>query len=73
MEYITASLLVLFALGLMIPNASAQLVPDWVKNTAGWWAEDAISETEFVNAIEFLIKIEAIFQNFAKNQLLVAT
>ena len=68
MEYITASLLVLFALGLMIPNASAQLVPDWVKNTAGWWAEDAISETEFVNAIEFLIKIEAIFQNFAKNQ-----
>ena len=28
----------------------AQSVPDWVKNTAGWWATDAISETEFVNA-----------------------
>ena len=27
-----------------------------VKNTAGWWATDAISETEFVNAIEFLIE-----------------
>jgi len=26
-----------------------------VKNTAGWWATDAISETEFVNAIEFLV------------------
>ena len=30
-------------------------IPDWVKNTAGWWASDAISETEFVNSIEFLI------------------
>jgi len=27
-----------------------------VKNTAGWWANDAISETEFINSIEFLIK-----------------
>jgi uncharacterized protein YjbI with pentapeptide repeats len=44
----------------MIPNAFAQSVPDWVKNTAGWWAEDAISETEFVNAIAFLIKEDII-------------
>jgi len=56
MKYITVSLLVLFVLGLMIPNAFAESVPDWVKNTAGWWATDAISETEFVNAIEFLVK-----------------
>ena len=26
-----------------------------MKNTAGWWATDVISEMEFVNAIEFLI------------------
>ena len=31
-------------------------VPDWVKNTAGWWADDKISENEFVKGIEFLIK-----------------
>ena len=43
--------------GLVIPNVSAQeQVPSWVKNTAGWWATNAISETEFVNAIEFLIQ-----------------
>ena len=36
--------------------ANSQSVPDWVKNTAGWWATDAISETELVNAIEFLEK-----------------
>ena len=56
MKYITASLLVLFVLGLMIPNAFAENVPGWVKNTAGWWATDVISETEFVNAVEFLVK-----------------
>ena len=56
MKYVTVSLLILFALGLMIPNAFAESVPDWVKNTAGWWADDAISETEFVNAIQYLIK-----------------
>ena len=43
-----------------IPFSNAQSVPDWVKNTAGWWAEDAISETEFVNAIEFLINVGTV-------------
>ena len=39
MKYITASLLALFVFGLIIPNAFAENVPDWVKNTAGWWAD----------------------------------
>ena len=38
-----------------IPHVNAETTPDWVKNTAGWWATDAISETEFVNAVEFLV------------------
>jgi uncharacterized protein YjbI with pentapeptide repeats len=59
MKYIIASLLVLSVFGLMVPNAFAD-VPDWVKNTAGWWAADAISETEFLNAIEFLVNKEII-------------
>ena len=58
MKYAIISVLVLFVLVLMIPNAFA--IPDWVKNTAGWWATDAISETEFVNAIEFLVNEEII-------------
>ena len=60
-KYITVSLLVLFVVGMIIPNAFAENVPEWVKNTAGWWATDAISETEFVNAVEFLVK-ESIIQ-----------
>ena len=46
-------LLVVFVSIIILPVAFADSTPDWVKNTAGWWATDAISETEFVNAIEF--------------------
>ena len=47
----------------LIPNAFAESVPDWVKNTAGWWAEDAISETEFVNAIAYLVDADLSYAN----------
>ena len=40
-------------------------VPYWVKNNAGWWATNQISETEFLNAVEFLIN-EGIIQVDAK-------
>ncbi len=33
-----------------------KLVPAWVKNNAGWWASDIISDEEFVNALQFLVK-----------------
>ena len=60
MKYIIPSLLLISLVGLMIPSAFADNIPDWVKNTAGWWAADAISETEFLNAIEFLVNKEII-------------
>lgn len=42
---------------LFVTNVFAQqtTIPDWVKGIAGWWAEDKISETEFINAMEYLI------------------
>ena len=36
--------------------ANAEGVPAWVKNNAGWWADGTISESEFVQGIQFLIK-----------------
>jgi len=63
MKYITASLLVLFVLGLMIPNAFGEYVPDWVKNTAGWWAVGAIDDTEFTLALQYLVKTGIITVN----------
>jgi len=31
-------------------------IPEWIKNNAGWWADGSISQNEFLQAVEFLIK-----------------
>ena len=35
---------------------AAKLVPDWMKNTAGWWATDLIENADFINGIKYLIE-----------------
>jgi len=63
-------LIILFSLigsGILIPNSSAQeetQIPDWVKNVAGWWATNEISEKEFLNGIEYLINNNIISISF---------
>ena len=37
-------------------SVSAEEVPSWIKNNAGWWAEGAIDDTAFLQGIQFLIK-----------------
>jgi hypothetical protein len=34
----------------------SERVPEWIKNNAGWWADGAIGEKDFVGGIQFLIK-----------------
>ena len=36
------------------------VVPEWIKNNAGWWAEGLIGDSEFISGIEFMIKNEFI-------------
>jgi phosphonate transport system substrate-binding protein len=36
-------------------SAQTGSVPEWIKNTASFWASGQISDDEFINAIEFLI------------------
>nr|AIF23427.1 hypothetical protein [uncultured marine thaumarchaeote SAT1000_15_H02] len=63
-------LIILFSLigsSTFIPNSSAQeesQIPDWVKNVAGWWATNDISEKEFLNGIEYLINNNIIYIPF---------
>ena len=63
-------LIILFSLigsSILIPNSSAQeesQIPDWVKNVAGWWATNNISEKEFLNGIEYLINNNIIYIPF---------
>ena len=49
-------------MGLMFTSASAQeaSIPAWIKNNAGWWANDQIPDSTFVDGIEFLIEKEII-------------
>jgi uncharacterized protein YjbI with pentapeptide repeats len=45
---------------LIIPNAFAENVPDWVKNNAGWWAQGQIDDNSFVTGIEWLASNDII-------------
>ena len=60
MKKLILMITVIMAITLIFPLANADSIPDWIKNTAGWWATDKISETEFVNAIEFLVNVGII-------------
>ncbi len=42
-------------------HAESESIPSWVKNTAGWWANNEISENEFVNAIQYLINKNIVY------------
>jgi len=35
-------------------------IPEWVKNNAKWWADKEISDEEFINGMQFLIKNQII-------------
>ena len=60
--------------GLLIPvllstDASAQLVPEWIKTTAKWFGDDLISENEFLNAMKYLIENGIIILDFQETQI----
>ena len=62
MRALLPSILVASLVGVMlIPNAFAvDVVPSWIKNNAGWWADGEIDDQTFVNGMQFLIKEEII-------------
>ena len=35
-------------------------IPYWIKNNAGWWSDDKISDVDFITGIEYLIKNKII-------------
>ena len=36
-------------------SAEESLIPSWIKNTAGFWIDEQVSDSEFINALQFLI------------------
>jgi plastocyanin len=53
--------------------ANAESVPEWVKNNALWYGQGDISETEFLNAIKFLIESGVIVIESAEEVVLEMT
>ena len=39
-------------------DSTPVVIPQWIKNNAGWWAEDQIDDASFVQGIQYLIQKE---------------
>ncbi len=48
--------------------AIAEGVPSWVKNNASWWTDGKISDKEFVNGIQYLVKSGQYQYPYIENQ-----
>ena len=35
---------------------SNPIIPDWIKNNAKWWSSDTVSDTEFIDGLEYLVE-----------------
>ena len=56
--FIISIIAVIFVTGIVLSiNVSAEenLIPSWVKNNAGWWADGTIDDNSFIQGIQFLI------------------
>lgn len=38
------------------PTQSNKEIPNWIKSSASWWSNDQISDEDFLQGIEFLVK-----------------
>ena len=57
MKVLLAGIASVLLLTSLVGSVDANNVPDWVKNNAGWWADGTLTENEFVNALQYLIKM----------------
>jgi len=61
MRHLLLSILAISIVGVLIcPTVSSQevIVPNWIKNNAGWWASDQIPDSAFLKGIQYIIKEE---------------
>ena len=54
---------IVILISMIIPQTFAEqyLVPGWIKNNAGWWADGLIDDSSFVSGIQWLIANEIIY------------
>jgi len=42
------------------PFPDEKIIPEWIKNNAGWWAKGDIDDNSFVQGIQYMIKKELV-------------
>ena len=54
--------IIILAIGFTVVGADGEtnIIPNWIKNTAQWWSQDQISETEYIATLQYLIDNEII-------------
>ena len=52
---LTSLLIILIGFSSSISFAEDNYVPNWIKDTAGFWAEDKISDQDFLQSLQYLI------------------
>lgn len=55
--YVIAAVVAVLGFGLTVSMASSEsnIVPDWIKSTAGWWSEGLVSDAEYIATIQWLV------------------
>ena len=48
--------IVVGSIGFDAAHSQGNEIPEWIKSVAGFWAEDRITDSEFIGALEFLIE-----------------
>ena len=43
-------------------------IPSWIKNNAGWWADNKINDNDFISGIEYLIENKIVKVNTHVNK-----
>ncbi len=63
MRHLLFPILTISLIGILLTqtvSSQEDTIPDWIKNTAGWWASDQIPDSAFLQGIQYLIKEEII-------------
>ena len=49
------TILMMFSIFTVYTSAQSNPIPVWIKDTIRWWSEGAVSDTEFLNALQYLV------------------
>ena len=62
-----SSLILLIGFSISISFAEENYIPTWIKETAGFWSENQISDHDFLQSLQYLIDNDFLLINYDEN------